>query len=71
MQQAAQQYGAAQAAANPLPTGNSGDDWPTDTPCITKLSNASVKDLDAKGVDDSVSLDQAKEWASSCKALGQ
>jgi hypothetical protein len=73
MQQAVQQDAAAAQAssADPLPTGSSGDDWPTDTPCITKLRNAFVKDADAKSVDDSVSLDQAKEWASTCKALGQ
>lgn len=47
------------------------DDWPADSPCITKLRNAFVKDADAKGIDDSVSLDQTKEWASTCKALGQ
>ena len=53
-----------------LPTG-AGNDWPTDTPCITKLRNAYVKDADAKGLDDAVSMDQANEWASTCKALGQ
>lgn len=62
---------ASASTADPdLPTG-AGNDWPTDTPCITKLRNDFVKDADAKGVDDSVSLDQSKEWASTCKAHGQ
>jgi hypothetical protein len=62
---------ASASTADPdLPTG-AGGDWPTDTPCITRLRNAFVTDADAKGVDDSVSLDQTKEWASTCKALGQ
>jgi len=60
----------ASTADSDLPTG-AGNDWPTDTPCITKLRNAYVKDADAKGLDDSVSMDQANEWASTCKALGQ
>jgi len=60
----------ASTAEPDLPTG-AGNDWPTDTPCITKLRNAYVKDADAKGLDDSVSIDQANEWASTCKALGQ
>ncbi len=62
---------ASASTADPdLPTG-AGNDWPTDTPCITKLRNAYVKDADANGRDDSVSMDQANEWASTCKALGQ
>jgi hypothetical protein len=42
------------------------------TPCIQKLDDAFVKDAQTQGVDDSVSVDQMKEWASTCKkALGQ
>jgi hypothetical protein len=62
---------ASASTADPdLPNG-AGNDWPTDTPCITKLRNAFVKDADAKGVDHSASLDQTKEWASTCETLGQ
>jgi hypothetical protein len=60
----------ASTADSDLPTG-ADNDWPTDTPCITKLRNAYVKDADANGRDDSVTIDQANEWASTCKALGQ
>jgi hypothetical protein len=72
MQQAAQQDAAAQASsADPLPTGSSDDDWPAMTPCIKKLQDAYVKAAQAHGTDESTSLDQMKEWASTCKALSQ
>lgn len=72
MQQAAAQDTAAQASpANPLPTGSSDDDWPAMTPCIKKLQDAYIKDAQVHGTDESTSLDQMKEWASTCTALGQ
>lgn len=72
MQQAAAQDTAAQASsANQLPTGSSDDDWPAMTPCIKKLQDAYIKDAQAHGTDESTSPDQMKEWASTCKALGQ
>jgi hypothetical protein len=72
MQQAAAQDTVAQApAANPLPTGSSDDDWPAMTPCIKKLDDAYVKAAQARNTDETVSIDQMKEWASTCKALGQ
>lgn len=72
MQQAVQQDAAAQAsAANPLPTGSSDDDWPAMTPCLQKLEDAARKQADAQGIDDSISIDAAKEMASTCKTLGQ
>lgn len=72
VQQATQQDTAAQAtAALPLTTTSSDDDWPSMTPCIKKLQDAYIKDAQAHDTDGSTSLDQMKEWASTCKALGQ
>jgi hypothetical protein len=73
MQQAVQQDAAAVQApsADPLPSGSGDDDWPAMTPCIKKLQDAYVKDAQAHGTDESTSLDQMKEWASTCKALSQ
>jgi hypothetical protein len=71
-QQAAQQDAAAQATSGTsLPTGSSDNDWPAMTPCIKKLQDAYIKDAQAHGTDESTSLDQMKEWVSTCKALGQ
>lgn len=53
-----------------LPTG-SDDDWPSMTPCIKKLDDAYVKAAQAQNKDETVSIDQMKEWASTCKALGE
>jgi hypothetical protein len=53
-----------------LPTG-SDDEWPAMTPCIKKLDDAYVKAAQARNTDETVSVDQMKEWASTCKALGQ
>lgn len=61
----------APAAADAVAPGADDDSWPADTPCTAKLRTAYVKDADARGIDDTVSLDQAKEWASDCKAQGQ
>jgi hypothetical protein len=69
--QAVQQDSAAQTlAANPLPA-DSGDGWPAMTPCLQKLEDAARKQADAQGLDDSISIDAAKEMANTCKALGQ
>lgn len=59
------------AAADAVAPGADDDSWPADTPCTTKLRTAYIKDADARGIDDTVSLGQAKEWASDCKAQGQ
>jgi hypothetical protein len=72
MQQAVQQDTATQAsAANPLPTGSSDSDWPAMTPCLQKLEDAARKQADAQGLDNSISIDTAKEMANTCKTLGQ
>jgi len=72
MQQVAQQDTAAQASsANPLPTGSSDEDWPAMTPCIKKLDDAYVNAAHAQNTDETVSIDQMKEWASTCKAEGE
>jgi hypothetical protein len=65
MQQAAQQDATAQAAA-----GGS-DDWPAMTPCIQRLEDANAKQAETAGVDSTVTIDQVKEWANTCKTLGQ
>jgi hypothetical protein len=53
-----------------LPTG-SDNDWPAMTPCIKKLDDAYVKAAQAQNTDETVSIDQMKEWASTCKTLSQ
>lgn len=62
---------ASASTADPaLPTGSDAD-WPAMTPCIQKLDDAYVKAAQAQNTDETVSIDQMKEWASTCKALGQ
>lgn len=58
-------------AADPTPAAGVGDNWPAMTPCMQKLSDAFVKDAQARGIDSSVSIEQMQEWAATCKALGQ
>lgn len=65
-----QTFGAASAGGS-VATADDDDGWPKMTPCIQKLDDAFVKDAQAKGIDSSVSIDQMKEWASTCQALGQ
>lgn len=52
-----------------LPVGV--EDWPTPTPCIEKLEAAYRKDRQAHGLDDTISMDQANDFASTCKTVGQ
>ena len=52
-----------------LPTGS--QDWPTSTPCIKKLEDAYRKDRQAHGLDDTISMDQDNDFASTCKTVGQ
>ena len=72
MPQVAQQDTATQsAAADPaLPTG-SDSDWPAMIPCIKKLDDAYVKAAHAQNTDETVSIDQMKEWANTCKDEGK
>jgi len=57
------------STADPLPVG--AEDWPTPTPCIKKLEDAYRKDRQAHGLDDTISMDQANDFASTCKTVGQ
>lgn len=52
-----------------LPTGS--QDWPASTPCIKKLEDAYRKDRQAHGLDDTISMDQDNDFASTCKTVGQ
>lgn len=72
MPQVAQQDTATQAAAADLalPTG-SDSDWAAMTSCIKKLDDAYVKAAQAQNTDETVSIDQMKEWASTCRAEGK
>lgn len=54
---------------DPLPVG--AEDWPTSTPCIKKLEDAYRKDRQAHGLDDTISMDQDNDFASTCKTVGQ
>ena len=83
MQQAAQQDTTAPATASApavapasastadsdLPTGT--QDWPASTPCIKKLEDAYRKDRQAHSLDDTISMDQDNDFASTCKTVGQ
>ena len=60
---------ASASTADPLPVG--AEDWPASTPCIKKLEDAYRKDRKAQGFDDSISIDQDNEFASTCKTVGQ
>jgi hypothetical protein len=60
---------ASASTADPLPVG--AEDWPTSTPCIKKLEDAYRKDRRANDLDDTISLDQANDFASTCKTVGQ
>ena len=60
---------ASASTADPLPVG--AEDWPTPTPCIKKLEDAYRKDRQAHGLDDTVSMDQDNDFASTCKTVGQ
>jgi len=60
---------ASSATADPLPVGS--EDWPTSTPCIKKLEDAYRKDRQAHGLDDTISMDQDNDFASTCKTVGQ
>ena len=57
------------STADPLPVG--AEDWPTSTPCIKKLEDAYRKDRQAHGLDDTISMDQDNDFASTCKTVGQ
>ena len=59
----------ASTADSDLPTGS--QDWPASTPCIKKLEDAYRKDRKAQGFDDSISMDQDNDFASTCKTVGQ
>lgn len=59
----------ASTAGDDLPTGS--QDWPTPTPCIKKLEDAYRKDRQAHGLDDTISMDQDNDLASTCKTMGQ
>jgi len=83
MQQAAQQDTTAPATASApavapasastadsdLPTGTQG--WPTSTPCIKKLEDAYRKDRQAHGLNETISMDQDNDFASTCKTVDQ
>ena len=60
---------ASASTADPLPVG--AEDWPTSTPCIKKLEDAYRKDRQAHGLDDTISMDQDNDFASTCKTVGQ
>lgn len=59
----------ASTADSDLPTGT--QDWPASTPCIKKLEDAYRKDRQAHGLDDTISMDQDNDFASTCKTVGQ
>lgn len=50
---------------------NTEGDWPTTTPCIQAMTDAYVRGRDAQHLDAAVSVDQANDFASTCKAKGQ
>lgn len=60
---------ASASTADPLPVG--AEDWPTSTPCIKKLEDAYRKDRQANGLDETISMDQDNDFASTCKTVGQ
>jgi hypothetical protein len=57
------------STADPLPVG--AEDWPASTPCIKKLEDAYRKDRQAHGLNDTISMDQDNDFASTCKTVGQ
>jgi hypothetical protein len=62
---------ASASTADSLPTGSSDEAVPAMTPCIQKLDNAFVKDAQAHGTSEGVSDDMVREWANTCKTIGQ
>ncbi len=59
----------ASTAGDDLPTGS--QDWPASTPCIKKLEDAYREDRQAHGLDDTISMDQDDDFASTCKTVGK
>jgi hypothetical protein len=61
----------ASTAGDDLSTGSSDEAVPAMTPCTQKLDDAFVKDAQAHGTSEGVSDDMVREWANTCKTLGQ